>query len=102
LPQEVARRLPQNLPVPVALLGRLAIARPCQGLGMGTDLLIDAMKRCLRVSQDIGLAAMIIDAIDENAKRFYLRFGFVEFPDDPLHLLLPMRHIATIVGRSGE
>jgi len=75
LPEALARKLPRH-PIPAALLGRLAVANTAQGRGVGRMLLIDAIKRTLAVSGHIGIHAMIVDAIDERAQRFYQQFGF--------------------------
>jgi len=75
LPGILARKLPRH-PIPAALLGRLAVAKTAQGQGIGRMLLTDAIKRTLALSDQIGIHAMIVDAIDEQAQRFYQQFGF--------------------------
>jgi GNAT superfamily N-acetyltransferase len=89
LPLAAARRLP-NFPLPVARLARLAVDRTQQGKGLGEDLLLDALSRCLRVAEDVGIAAVLIDAKHERAKAFYARFEFEALPDHPLTLWLPL------------
>jgi len=74
-PEALARKLPRH-PIPAALLGRLAVANTAQGQGVGRMLLTDAVKRTLAVSEQIGIHAMIVDAIDERAQQFYQQFGF--------------------------
>jgi len=74
-PEALARKLPRH-PIPAALLVRLAVANTAQGRGVGRMLLTDAIKRTLAVSGHIGIHAMIVDAIDERAQRFYQQFGF--------------------------
>ncbi len=89
LPQAAARRFP-NFPLPVARLARLAVDRTQQGEGIGAGLLFDALARCLRVAEDVGIAAVIIDAKHEKAKAFYSHYEFDALPDQPLSLWLPL------------
>jgi GNAT superfamily N-acetyltransferase len=92
LPAKVAKKLPRH-PVPVALLARLAVDQSMQGRGLGKILLMDALKRCLDLSCQLGIHAVEVDAIDQPARAFYEKFGFVPLRDNALHLYLP---IATI------
>ncbi|HEV3236383.1 MAG TPA: GNAT family N-acetyltransferase [Gemmataceae bacterium] len=92
LPVETSRKLPRH-PVPVAHLGRLAVDKKAQEKGLGAILLIDALKRCIQFSEQIGVFAVEVHALNDNARRFYVHFGFVELTDDPLHLYLPMRQV---------
>lgn len=87
VPKPVRKGLP-SYPIPVSHIGRLAIDKRMQGKGFGTDLLIDAFRRTLAAAEQIGIHAVEVVALDDEAKRFYLRFGFVELLDDPLHLYL--------------
>ncbi len=89
LPPEAARRFP-NFPLPIARLARLAVDRANQGKGLGDDLLVDALFRCLRIADEVGIAAVVIDAKHEKAKAFYARYQFDALPDLPLTLWLPM------------
>ncbi len=89
LPTEIMRRLP-NFPIPVARLARLAVSKHIQRQGLGEDLLLNALHRCLRVSDEIGLIAIVIDAKHDQAKKFYNRYEFEALPDQPLILWLPM------------
>ena len=92
LPQEAAKGLP-NMDVPVVLLGRLAVDRTVQGAGLGAFLLIDALRRVQHVADEIGIRAIEVDALDQSAREFYLKFGFEPLADDPQHLFLTMRAI---------
>jgi GNAT superfamily N-acetyltransferase len=87
------KKLPRH-PVPVALLARLAVDRTVQGQGVGRLLLMDALYRCLVLSADIGIFAVEVQAIDETAKSFYEKYGFVPLLDDALHLYLPIATVA--------
>ena len=91
-PKAITRNMPN--PVPVLVLGRLAVDRRFQGTGIGGGLLRDAIARALRVSDEIGIKAILVHARSEDAKRFYLRFGFVESPHEPMTLCLALSNIA--------
>lgn len=96
LPHEVVKKLPAYPIVPVTLLGRLAIDERYKGQRHGEFLLIDALKRTLKQSSQIAAAAVVVDAIDENAAAFYRHFEFIDFPDKPGRLFLPMKTIASL------
>lgn len=90
-PKSIARNMPE--PIPVVVLGRLAVDLRAQGQGLGAALLKDALLRILAVSKNIGIRAVLIHAISEDAKRFYLRYGFQVSPIDSMILMLPIQHI---------
>lgn len=92
LPKDLAKRLPKH-PVPVVLLGRLAVDTSARGQKLGSDLLTDAFRRTLRIAEDLGVFAVHVHALDDEAKAFYARFGFRSLLDQERHLVLP---IATI------
>lgn len=92
LPLDEAKGLPR-IAVPVVLLGRLAVDRTTQGMGLGTFLLIDALRRVQQIAEHVGVRAVEVDAIDEAARAFYLKFGFQSLLDDARHLYLPMAAI---------
>ncbi len=92
LPEKLARKLPKH-PVPAALIGRLAISNAAQGQGVGKMLLADAIKRTLAVSDQIAIYAMVVDAINDNARGFYEQFGFTRLSDDSPRLFLPLKSI---------
>lgn len=89
LPASAARRFP-SFPLPIARLARLAVDQSQQGKGLGEYLLLDALFRCLRVAEEIGITAVLIDAKHERAKAFYARYEFDALPDHPLTLWLPL------------
>jgi ribosomal protein S18 acetylase RimI-like enzyme len=93
IPEKLARKLPKH-PVPAALIGRLAVNNAAQGQGVGKMLLADAIKRTLAVSDQIAIYAMVVDAINDNAKRFYEQFGFTRLSDDRPRLFLPLKSIS--------
>jgi GNAT superfamily N-acetyltransferase len=88
LAEPIARKLPRYPVVPAALLGRLAVAQKYQGQGIGGLLLADALKRAARA--ELGVFAMIVDAKDESAQRFYEHFGFNRLPGEGRRLCLPI------------
>jgi GNAT superfamily N-acetyltransferase len=93
IPEEVSKKLPRAYEsLPVTLLGRLAIDEKNKGQGLGKLLLIDALKRSLEVSAIIGSMAVIVDPIDENAVKFYDKYGFISLPDSE-KMFLPMKTI---------
>ena len=77
-------------------MGRLAVDQSYRGLRLGERLLIDALRRSLAASQAIASVAVIVDAKDQTGVAFYLRYGFISFPDQPLRLFLPMKTIADL------
>lgn len=92
LPADQAKGLPR-LEVPVVLLGRLAVDLSVQGRGLGSLLLVDALRRAQYLAEHIGVRGVEVDAIDEAALSFYRKFGFVSLLDDPRHLILPMQAV---------
>ena len=94
LPADTVRKLPRYPLIPATLLGRLAIDRRNQGRGYGRFLLADALYRA--VHSEIASFAVIVDAKDGSAKRFYERESFFPFPDQPLKLFRPMSDIEAL------
>lgn len=97
LPVEVAKKLPTYPVVPVTLLGRLAVDERYKGQGAGEFLLVDALQRAFTQSAQIAAAAVVVDAIDEQAAGFYRHFGFIAFPGQPRRLFLPMKTISDLL-----
>jgi predicted GNAT family N-acyltransferase len=93
LPEETAKKLPKYPEVPATLLGRLAVSERFRGQKLGEFLLLDALYRCLRQSKQVASAAVVVDAKDKPAKRFYEHFEFVALPGIPNRLFLPMKMI---------
>lgn len=81
------RKLPRY-PVPCFRLARLAVRKDRSGRGMGKLLLACAVDRCLKARKDVAAYALIVDAKDENARRFHERYGFVAFVTAPMTLHL--------------
>jgi GNAT superfamily N-acetyltransferase len=85
-PGRVRRNMPD--PVPVMILGRLAVDRAWRGRNLGASLLRDAVIRTLQAAGIGGIRAILVSAISENAKRFYERHGFAVSPVDPMVLMI--------------
>ena len=88
--------VPENLPrhpVPVALIGRLAVDNIARRQRLGETLLVHALRSAQRAAKIVGIYAVVVDAFDESAKKFYLKYGFNELIDDRLHLYFPMKAI---------
>ncbi len=94
-PKAIARNMPET--IPVMLLGRLAIELDAQGQGLGAALLKDALLRVLSVAKNVGVRAILVHAISEDAKRFYLGYGFQVSPIDSMTLVLPMKNIEALL-----
>lgn len=84
-------------PIPVIVLGRLAVHPDWAGQGIGAGLLRDAVLRSLRLSQELGIRAMLCHALSENAKQFYLHHGFSESTIDPLMVKLNSTKVPSVV-----
>lgn len=89
LAAEDRRRLPRY-PVPCFRMGRLAVRLDQRGRGMGKLLVGCAVDRCLKAREQVAAYAMIVDAKDDAAKRFYERFGFTALTGEGLTLYLPL------------
>lgn len=91
--------VPENLPhypVPVALVGRLAVDLSARRQRLGETLLIHSLRSAQRAARIVGIYAVVVDALDQSAKSFYLKYGFQELTDDQLHLYMPMRTIESL------
>lgn len=85
-------RLRRGMPeqIPLLLIGRLALDHGYHGIGLGTDLLSDALRRCLSASEIAGVRGVIVHAIDDHAARFYRHHGFLVSPLGDRTLMMPM------------
>lgn len=101
-PEEATSRASRGLarhPIPVALLARLAVHKNEQGAGLGSALLKDALLRMEHAGDILGIRAILVHAIDADARSFYLRFDFEPCPGDPLHLMLLMKDLRALLKR---
>ncbi len=81
-------------PIPIIVLGRLAIDTKQQGKRLGAALLKDAMLRTLSIANTVGVRGLLVHAISTEAKQFYLKYGFQESPIDTMTLLLSIKNIS--------
>ncbi|WP_343708271.1 GNAT family N-acetyltransferase [Mycobacterium sp.] len=95
-PGAIRRNMPE--PIPVILLSRLAVERKEQGRGLGSHLLRDAITRSVGVAEQVGVRAILVHALHEEAQRFYAHFEFEPSPTDPLHLMLSMKDARALIG----
>jgi len=91
-PRRIAKGL-ANHPIGIVLLARLAVDRSQQGKGLGKAMLFDALMRIEAAAEIVAVRAVMVHAIDEPARRFYLHFGFDESPIDPYQLLLLLKDL---------
>ena len=96
----IRRNMPD--PVPVILLSRLAIDRKEQGKGLGAQLLRDAITRVVAAAEIVGVRALLVHAMHEQARTFYAHFDFEPSPTDPLHLLLLIKDARALLDPSQE
>ena len=96
-PGRIRRNMPD--PIPVLLLGRLAVDHSCQGRGLGKGLLRDAVLRTIHAAGTAGIRAILVHAISEDAKHFYKACGFQQSPVDPMTLLVSMEDAKSYLGR---
>ena len=92
IPDAVNKKLPKY-PAPVMLIGQLAVDQKMQGKGLGKLLLMHALSRAVRISSEIGIFAVRVDAMDQEAKDFYLKYGFIPLKDAEFSLILPIKTI---------
>jgi GNAT superfamily N-acetyltransferase len=88
-----------NHPVGLILLARLAVDRREQGHGLGKSLLRDALGRIAQAADVVGVRAVLVHAIDDGARRFYLHHGFQPCPVDPYQLMLLMKDLRASIAR---
>lgn len=97
-----SRGMPRH-PIPAMLLARLAVDESVQRNGVAATLLADAMQRTLLVAEETGIRLLLVHAVNEEARSFYLHFGFEGSPSDPMNLQLLIKDIrATIENPTGE
>lgn len=92
LPAALAHKYPIH-PLPAVRLARLAVSRKSQGKGFGEFLLSEAIHRTALIAEQAGVIGLFVDAINDTAQRFYLHYGFLPIPEQPLKLFLPVETI---------
>ena len=87
-PGSIRRNMPD--PVPALVLARLAVDQRLQGRQLGGALLQDALQRTISVVPNIGVRALLVHALNEGARQFYIHYGFMPSPSNPMTLMLPL------------
>lgn len=80
-------------PIPAVLLARLAVDSAFQGGGVGSKLLLHALREIAEASRHIGFEVVVVHAIDRDAVTFYAQRGFMQFQDHDLHLFMPVKNL---------
>jgi GNAT superfamily N-acetyltransferase len=99
--QSVSAGVSRHFPIPICLLARLAVDEGRQGIGIGSDLLRDALRRALAAADQIGIRAVLVDAVNDSAAQFYRQYGFEPTTSDPLTLMVPVRAVPARIPTSG-
>lgn len=89
-PGGIKRNMPD--PIPMAILGRLAVDQSWQGRGLGAALLRDAVERTQAASAILGIRGLLVHALSDEARAFYEHYGFVAAPARPMTLVLSLKH----------
>ncbi|MGA9355650.1 MAG: GNAT family N-acetyltransferase, partial [Terriglobales bacterium] len=102
-PPRIREAMPSRYPVPVIKMARLAVDKRAQGRGLGIALMKDIFLRSIAAAEIAGLRAIVVDALDEQAKRFYCeKFGFDESPIGPLQLFLRIDDVKAALEASAK
>ncbi|MBS2009691.1 MAG: GNAT family N-acetyltransferase [Cyanobacteria bacterium SZAS TMP-1] len=96
-PERVKKGLARHA-IPVFLIARLALDSRHQGQGLGTRLLVSALKGAAAITEAVPIRAVVVDALDDEAKAFYQRFDFESFPADQLRMWLLMKDLLKTLG----
>ena len=96
VPGRFRRNMPD--PIPVVVLGRLAIARPHQGQGLGRSTFQDAAKRIVQAADTIGIRGLLVHAMSDEAKAFYLQLGLNPSPLEPMTLMVTIADLRSAMG----
>lgn len=95
-PKAMRRNMPD--PLPVLLLGRLAIDKRFHNQGLGKSLLRDALIRAVAIAENAGVVAVLVHALSEQARRFYLSRGFVESPLQSMTLMMTVETVRRVLA----
>lgn len=97
---KVRRNMPE--PIPVMVLARLAVDHEYPGKGLGSSLLRDALLRTLSAAEIAGIRAVLLHAISDDAKRFYLHHGFAESPIEPMTLMITLPDVEKSLSKAAD
>ena len=95
-PGRFRRNMPD--PIPIVVLARLAVERSHQGRGLGRALVRDSARRVVNAADVIGIRGILVHAISEEAKAFYLRLGFDPSPIEPMTLMVTLANLRDSIG----
>lgn len=103
VPRDIARklRISRHRTMSATLIGRLAVSAMYQGKRLGEALLFDALERAWFAAQEVGSALIIVHAINDDAERFYKRYGFIPFPNLERELFIPTATVGSLVHENG-
>lgn len=87
-------------PIPICLIARLAVSREAQGVGLGAGLLLDALERAVTAAELVGIRAVVVHALDDEAASFYRHFSFAPVGSTPRTLMVPLAAVRRIVRPS--
>ncbi|MFT3865189.1 MAG: GNAT family N-acetyltransferase [Solirubrobacterales bacterium] len=96
-----SRGMPRH-PIPAMLLARLAVDESVREEGLGATLLADAMQRTLLVAEETGIRLLLVHAVNQDARSFYLHYGFEASPSDPMNLQLLIKDIRATTEATDE
>jgi predicted N-acetyltransferase YhbS len=101
--EQATSSLRRNMPnpIPMMLIGRLAVDRSWAGRGLGGALLKDAVLRTAQIAEQAGVRGLLVHAISDNAKRFYAKWGFAESATDPMTLMIRLSDIIATIRAIG-
>jgi GNAT superfamily N-acetyltransferase len=88
----------KHFPIPICLVARLAVDRSSQGRGLGAALLLDALRRAVGAAELVGIRAVVVHALDDEAARFYEQFSFAPLGDEPRTLMVPLAAVRAVLG----
>ena len=92
-PSSVRRNMPD--PVPMAILGRLAVDQQWHGKGLGSALLSDAVERTIQAASILGIRGLLVHTLNDKAKTFYEHYGFKSSPTQPMTLVMSIKNVVT-------
>jgi len=98
LPKHLAKGIPKY-PIPCVLIGKLAVARDRQGQGIGRFLLWEALRIAFNVAQEIAIFLVVVDALDEDARQFYLHNGFEGLKEDRRRLAVSVKAMRQLLSK---
>jgi GNAT superfamily N-acetyltransferase len=93
LPTTQQKGIPREYPIPAMRITRLAVDKTFQGKRLGQELLMEALTRAVRLASEVAIYAVVVDAIDDEAKQFYLKYDFIAYEDRPDSLFLPLKQL---------